>query len=143
MIHHSSLNSAATSYPAAPSPQTAMDASGEDLAVVIAQAADDRKAVDTVVLKVSDVSYLADYFVITSGMSLPQVRAIANSIEQQVSDTCHRVPRRVEGQAEGNWILMDYGDVIVHIFMPKEREYYGLEAFWGHAERIPFSTPQP
>ena len=54
------------------------------------------------------------------------VRAIANSIEQQVGDTWQRAPRRVEGQSEGNWIVMDYGDVIVHVFMPKEREYYGL-----------------
>jgi len=117
-----------------------MEVSGEDLALTIARAADDRKAVDTVVLKVSDISYLADYFVITSGMSLPQVRAIANSIEQQVGDTWQRLPRRVEGQAEGNWIVMDYGDVIVHVFMPKEREFYGLEAFWGHAEHIPFTS---
>jgi len=139
MIHQPSLNSTAASYPASSSARLGMDVSGEDLALTIARAADDRKAVDTAVLKVSDVSYLADYFVITSGMSLPQVRAIANSIEQQVNDTWHRAPRRVEGQAEGNWILMDYGDVIVHVFMPKEREFYGLEAFWGHAERIPFA----
>ncbi|MBD1913575.1 MULTISPECIES: ribosome silencing factor [unclassified Leptolyngbya] len=139
MIHQSSFNPTTTPYSASTPSRTGKDVSGEDLALTIARAADDRKAVDTVVLKVSDVSYLADYFVITSGMSLPQVRAIANSIEQEVGDTWQRAPRRVEGQSEGNWIVMDYGDVIVHIFMPKEREYYGLEAFWGHAEHVSFT----
>lgn len=138
MIHQSSVNPTAAPYSTANLSPAGTEVSGEDLALTIARAADDRKAVDTVVLKVSDVSYLADYFVITSGMSLPQVRAIANSIEQQVGDTWQRVPRRVEGQTEGNWIVMDYGDVIVHVFMPKEREFYGLEAFWGHAEHVPF-----
>lgn len=138
MIHHSSFNAATSSA----RPKAATEATGQDLALTIAEAADDRKAADIVVLKVSDVSYLADYFVIASGLSLPQVRAIANSIEQTVSDTWNQLPLRVEGQSEGNWILLDYGDVIAHIFMPKEREFYGLEAFWGHAERIPFPPSQ-
>ena len=115
---------------------------GIDLAFAMADAADDRKAVDVVILKVSDVSYLADYFVIATGLSLPQVRAIANSMEQNALETCGRSPLRVEGQAEGNWVLLDYGDVIAHIFLPDEREYYGLEAFWGHAERVPLQLSQ-
>lgn len=111
---------------------------GLDLARTIAQAADDRKAKDIVILKVTDVSYLADYFVIVSGLSMPQLRAIANTIEQQVEDTHGRTPLRTEGETDGNWLLIDYGDVIAHVFMPEEREFYGLEAFWGHAERVPF-----
>lgn len=113
-----------------------------DLARAIAAAADDRKAQDIVILKVTDVSYLADYFVIASGLSFPQVRAIANTIEQQLDDTYGRSPLRREGEADGNWLLLDYGDVIAHIFMPDEREYYGLEAFWGHAERVPFTPSE-
>jgi ribosome-associated protein len=50
-------------------------------------------------------------------------------------------PLRIEGQLEGSWVLIDYGDVIVHIFLPKEREFYSLEAFWGHAEQINFALP--
>jgi len=115
---------------------------GIDLAFAMADAADDRKAVDIVILNVSDVSYLADYFVIATGLSLPQVRGIANSIEQNALETCGRLPLRVEGQAEGNWVLLDYGDVIAHIFLPDEREYYGLETFWGHAERVPLQLSQ-
>jgi ribosome-associated protein len=106
------------------------------LAETIAQAADDRKAADIVVLKVTDVSYLTDYFVIATGFSRTQVRAISDSIEEKVAKECHKHPLRVEGKGEGSWILHDYGDVIVHIFMPQERDFYNLEAFWGHAERV-------
>jgi ribosome-associated protein len=112
------------------------------LALAIAQAADDRKGADIVLLDVSEVSYLADYFVVITGFSSVQVRAIARSIEDVVSETLHRLPQNVEGQRDGNWILMDYGDAIVHIFMPDDREFYNLEAFWGHAKHIPFSLSQ-
>lgn len=121
---------------------TSAQSSGVDLdsslalAQTIAQAADERKGANIQVLRVSEVSYLADYFVIVSGFSNVQVRAIARSIEDQVAEQWERYPSRTEGQSEGNWILQDYGDVIVHIFLPDEREFYNLEAFWGHAERI-------
>ena len=108
------------------------------LAMTIAAAADDRKGGDIVLLKVSDVSYIADYFVMVTGLSNVQVRAIASSIEGQVEKDWQRLPLRVEGRSEGYWILMDYGDVIAHVFMPKAREFYGLEAFWGHAEQTKF-----
>ena len=110
------------------------------LAKIIAAAADDRKAADIVILDLSEVSYLADYFVIATGFSKVQVRAIARAIEDRVVNTFDRYPVRTEGKAEGSWVLQDYGDAIAHIFMPAEREYYNLEAFWGHAERIEFNS---
>lgn len=110
------------------------------LAKTIAAAADDRKAADIVILGVSEVSYLADYFVIVTGFSNVQVRAIARAIEDRVVLEFERYPVRTEGKAEGSWVLQDYGDAIAHIFMPAEREYYNLEAFWGHAERIEFNS---
>ena len=112
----------------------------QKLALTIAHAADDRKGADIVLLKLGTVSYLADYFVIVTGFSSAQVRAIAGAIEDTVETELGRLPLRTEGQSEGSWVLMDYGDVIVHIFMPKEREFYGLEAFWGHAERTQFAS---
>lgn len=118
------------------------DSRNEDsrqLAMTIAEAADDRKGADIVLLKVADVSYIADYFVLVTGLSSNQVRAIARSIEDQVETDWQRKPIRVEGQTDGSWVLMDYSDVIVHVFMPREREYYGPEAFWGHAERTLFT----
>ncbi|HEY9875689.1 MAG TPA: ribosome silencing factor [Candidatus Obscuribacterales bacterium] len=112
----------------------------QNLAVTAAQAADDRKGGDIVLLKVAEVSYLADYFVMVTGFSKVQVRAISQSIQEKVETELQRQPLRMEGQAEGSWVLLDYGDVIVHILMPNEREFYNLEAFWGHAERIDFSS---
>lgn len=107
-----------------------------ELAMKIASAASDRKGGDIALLQVADVSYLADYFVIITGFSRVQVRAISQAIQGKVEEELHRSPRRMEGQTEGTWILLDYGDVIAHIMMPREREFYNLEAFWSHAERI-------
>ena len=110
----------------------------KELALQIADAAEDKKAEDIVLLNVSEVSYLADYFVIITGFSGTQVKAIAESIDRRVEEKYNRLPVRVSGKREGNWIVLDYEDVIVHIFLPEEREYYNLEAFWGHAERIEY-----
>lgn len=119
-----------------------VDTAARELAITIAQAADDRKAENIRILDVSGISYLADYFVIASGFSKVQVRAIARSIEMGVKDTYQRQPIRTEGMGDGQWVLYDYGEVIVHIFMPREREFYDLEAFWGHAQEVPFE-PTP
>ncbi|MGB3653684.1 MAG: ribosome silencing factor [Rivularia sp. (in: cyanobacteria)] len=116
------------------------DDSTAKLALTIASAGDDRKAGEILVLRVTDVSYLADYFVMMSGYSNVQVRAIANTIEGVVEQKCKRKPLRSEGKAEGSWVLLDYGEVIVHVMMPSEREFYDLEAFWGHGERVDFQA---
>ena len=118
-----------------------VDEEAKALALAIAEAADDRKAGDITILETSNVSYLASYFVIVTGFSNVQVRAIANSIDSAAEEQFERDALRTEGMSEGRWVLKDYGDVIVHIFMPSDREYYDLEAFWGHAKRIEF-TPQ-
>ncbi len=106
------------------------------LALTIAEAMSDRKGKDIVLLNVAEVSYLADYFVVVTGFSNVQVRAIARSVEDTVEEQLERSPLRSEGQTDGSWVVVDYGDVIAHVFMPEEREFYDLEAFWGHAERI-------
>ena len=118
-----------------------VDESAKALALAIAEAADDRKAGDITILETGNVSYLADYFVIVTGFSNVQVRAIANSIEDSIEEQFDRQALRTEGMSEGRWVLKDYGEVIVHIFMPSDREFYDLEAFWGHATKIEF-TPQ-
>ncbi len=131
LIPHSD-NQDATSKDAT---STSQDAALE-LALTIARAADDRKASDIVILKVAGVSYLADYFVLATGFSHVQVRAISRSISETVELELQQYPQRIEGLSDGTWVLQDYGDVIVHIFLPQEREFYNLEAFWGHAERL-------
>lgn len=121
---------------AATSPQVQTDDEARKLAIAIAEAASDRKAGEILLLRVGDVSYLADYFVMMTGYSRVQVRAIAQAIEDKVETELQRLPLRTAGKAEGSWVLQDYGEVIVHIMMPREREFYNLEAFWSHAERL-------
>lgn len=119
-------------------PMTHIEDRSDRMAQWIAEAADERKGSDIVLLKVGDVSVLADYFVLITGYSKVQVRAIARSIEDKIEETMNLRPIRSEGFAEGSWVVEDYGDVIVHVMMPQEREFYGLESFWGHAPRVPF-----
>ena len=119
-----------------PNASAPVDLDTWQLAETIALTADDRKAADISVLRVTEVSYLSDYFILATGFSRTQVRAIADTIEKTVLEKFGRKPIRTAGQSEGSWILQDYGEVIVHLFMPEEREFYNLEAFWGHAQRI-------
>lgn len=97
------------------------------LALTIARAADERKGQDILLLRVAEISYLADYFVLVTGSSPAQVRAIARAIEEQVAHQWHRRPRHQEGSPEGGWVLQDYGDVIVHLFLPRS----GLSTTWN------------
>ena len=130
----------------APSPTSSTTeghSSSQQLAWTIAQAADERKAADIALLRVEEVSYLCDYFIVATGFSKTQVRAISDAIAEKVTKEHQQQPLRVEGKADGSWILMDYGDVIVHVFLPQEREFYSLEAFWGHAEHLEFKPPSP
>mgnify|MGYP001796296365 CR=1 FL=1 len=120
-----------------------VDEKALELAMAIANAADDRKAEDISILQVGDASYLADYFVIATGFTNVQVRAIARSIEATIETDYGRSPLRTEGTEEGKWMIYDYGEVIVHIFQPRERDYYDLEAFWGHVKRIEFVPTPP
>jgi ribosome-associated protein len=113
----------------------------EALARLAAEACDDRKAVDIRLIRVEEVSSLADWFVICSGLSDVQVRAIARSVEESLESLAGRLPLRREGQAEGRWVLLDYGDLIVHVLTPQERSFYDLESFWGHGEQIRYVSP--
>ena len=117
------------------------DHATEALARLAAEACDDRKAVDIRLIRVEEVSSLADWFVICSGLSDVQVRAIARSVEDRLEEATARLPLRQEGQREGSWIVLDYGEVIVHVLTPQERSYYDLEAFWGHGEQVRYVSP--
>ncbi|TAE58238.1 MAG: ribosome silencing factor [Nostocales cyanobacterium] len=131
------LGSVAQTQPTINRAMTQTDDSSEILARTIAEAGSERKAGEILLLKLADVSYLSDYFVMMTGYSRVQVRAISSAIEDKVKTELDLRPLRIEGKTEGSWVLQDYGDVIVHIMMPQEREFYNLEAFWIHAERIP------
>jgi ribosome-associated protein len=110
----------------------------EALVRLAAEAADDRKAVDIRMLRVDEVTTLTDWFLVCSGLSDVQVKAIARSVEDRLEEEAGQLPLRKEGLREGRWVLLDYGDLIVQVLTPDERSYYDLEAFWGHGEVIPF-----
>ncbi len=124
--------------PIAPETSSPVDARTEVIAYAAADAMDDRKGEDIVLLKLSDVSYLADYFVIGTALSRAQVRAMSQSVRARLDEDFSIRPNNVSGEGDSAWVLQDYGDIIVHILMPDERSYYNLEAFWGHGETIPF-----
>ncbi|MFW5992111.1 MAG: ribosome silencing factor [Halanaerobiaceae bacterium] len=107
----------------------------KEITVMAADAADDKKAFDIEILEVTELTVIADYFLICSGKSEVQVQAIAREIEEKLSEI-NIEPQKIAGAREGRWILMDYGDLIVHIFHRQEREYYQLERLWADAEKI-------
>ena len=107
----------------------------EQLAGWIAEFASDVKAIDLVELDLREVLGYTDYFVISSGNTDRQTKAIHDRVHEGLKKEHGILPRRVEGLAEGRWILMDYLDVVVHIFTPDAREFYRLEQLWGEAPR--------
>jgi ribosome-associated protein len=109
--------------------------SAEEKVVLISRIVTDRKAIDVVVLDMRDVSSITDYFLICSGGSERQVRAIADAVDEE-SGALGLASLGVEGYREGHWILIDYGDVIVHVFLQETREYYDLERLWANAPRV-------
>lgn len=107
----------------------------QDRALDCARAAIDKKAENVKVLDLSNLSGFTDYFVIASGTSDRQVQAIADSIESEMRSAGVKLVSS-EGYAEGRWVLMDFGDVVIHIFLDALREYYDLEALWSDAPRV-------
>ena len=113
------------------------------LAATAARAASDKKGQDTVVLEVGPLLSITDAFVITSGTNDRQVRTIAEEVEAQVKATLDRAPLRVEGLSDAHWILLDYGDVVVHVFHEETRQYYDLERLWADARRMIWEDDGP
>ncbi len=109
--------------------------SSKEKAILCARVLLDRKAVDPVILEVRNFSSFTDYFVICSGNSDRQVQALASHMEERLAEEDIR-PLGIEGKREGRWVLLDYGDVIVHIFYQPVREFYDLERLWSEAPRM-------
>jgi ribosome-associated protein len=111
-------------------------------AQLCAEAADSKKAFDILILDLRGLTYITDYFVICSGCNVTQVGAISDGIGQTLARAGVH-PSHVEGEAEASWVLMDYGDVVVHIFDEQTRIHYSLEKLWGDAPRIPLTVRSP
>jgi ribosome-associated protein len=113
-----------------------------EIAQQAAEAADSKKAFDILILDLRDLTSVADYFVLCSGGSTTQVGAITDGIGSALArEGVH--PGHIEGAAASTWVLMDYGDVVIHIFEEQTRAYYCLERLWGDAPRVPVATTAP
>ena len=106
-----------------------------DAALACARIADGKKARDIVVLDIGRLFFLTDFFVIATGNNTIQLRAIADEVHHRLKEAgVHRLS--LTGYQDGRWVLMDYNDVVVHLFLPEAREYYDLELLWGDAPRV-------
>lgn len=102
------------------------------------QALDDKKGEDIQVIDISQVSVLADYFIIANGNSESQVRALVDNVEEELSKAGYEMKQR-EGYSSGNWVLMDFGEIIVHVFDKENRLFYDLERIWRDGKHVDFS----
>jgi ribosome-associated protein len=115
--------------------------SGESLAVLAARTASDMKATNVMVLDVGPVLSIAGYFVIAGASNPRLVRAVVDEIEAKVKAETGRSPVRTEGIREQQWSLIDYGDVVVHVFLDSVREFYEIERLYMDAPRIAWELP--
>lgn len=106
------------------------------MAVEAARAADDKQATDTIVLPVGDILGITEYFVVTGASNRRLVRAVAEEIEERVREVCGRSPGRTEGHREQQWVLLDYGDVVVHVFLDEVRQFYEIERLYKDVPRV-------
>ena len=113
-----------------------MELDSHKFACAIAQFLDDKLGKDIVILNISNVSSLADYFVIVTGDSTPQVKALIETVKDNVKTKLGKLPLRVENDSKSRWNLLDYGDVVVHILHKEDRETYAIEKFWNHAYSV-------
>ena len=117
-----------------------MELDSHKFACIVAQILDDKLAKDITILNISNVSSLADYFVIVTGDSTPHVKSLMETVKDKVKNDFLRLPIRQENDVKNRWNLIDYGDVVVHILHQDDREAYAIEKFWNHAFSIPRET---
>lgn len=115
--------------------------SAHELAIAAARAIDDKKGEDIIVLEVGPVLGITEMFVITSAPNTRLVRTIVDEVEEQVFILLDRRPLRVEGVTDRQWVLMDYGDVVVHVFADEARRFYEIERLYRDAPRVEWRAP--
>jgi ribosome-associated protein len=113
----------------------------EPLLQIVYKALDDKRAEDIVVLNMENISLLADYFLICNGNSDRQAQAIAREVQDKALESGYNV-KRMEGYDSARWILVDLGDIVVHIFHKDERAFYNLERLWGDAPQLDLPTAE-
>jgi ribosome-associated protein len=116
---------------------------GLERALAAARTADDNRGRDIVVLDLRELTTFFDYFVIVTGTSRRQLHAISEEIDHALEEGMGDRRLGIEGYDESRWILLDYGDVVVHMFESETRDYYALEELWAQAKRVPFQSRYP
>ena len=114
-----------------------------DRVLAAARVAEENRGQDIVILDLQKLTKSFDYFLIVSGSSRRQLYAIGDEIQKKLVKEMGDECRSVSGHKEGRWIVIDYGDVVVHLFEPETREYYALEELWGKATKVPFPDRSP
>lgn len=112
-----------------------MDNRSKEMARIACAALEDKKAEDLKVINIGDVSVLADYFIIASGTNRNQVQALTDNVEDELGRAGY-TPKQIEGYSTANWILMDYGDIIIHVFDTENRLFYDLERIWRDGKSV-------
>lgn len=107
----------------------------DEMARLVYEALADKKGEDIRILDISEISVMADYFIIVEGSSQPQIQALVDSVEEKLSEAGCQMKRR-EGSRNSTWILMDYGDVVVHVFDKEDRLFYNLERIWSDGREV-------
>lgn len=139
-----SSNASESSPSTAPQPGSPPDKATSDLALLLAERLDQRQAEDIKILDVSGPLVIADYFLVATVQSTRQAQSLAKEMEMEHKQLRGR--RRRNGSADApdsNWVLIDFGDIVVHLFLPEAREYYGLESLWADVPRLPFTATAP
>ena len=123
-------------------PKTHVAESSVERARIAARAADDKQGNDVLVLDVGDIIGIVEFFVVTSASNTRLVRTIVDEVERQVLERAAVKPRAVEGLDDMSWVLVDYGDIVVHVFLEETREFYGLERLWADAARVAWNDAE-
>ena len=113
----------------------------EKILETIVKALDSKRAEDINVFKITNLTVIADYFVIADGSSVTQTKALADEVEYKVGELCDGLkPRQVQGTAGGGWIILDYSDIVVHVFYKEQRDFYKLDKLWADGDEIDISS---
>lgn len=110
----------------------------KEMALLLVRALDSKKGQDILLLETDGLTTLSDYFVLCTGASAPQLKALAEAAEKSMKEN-DIMPHHVEGHRGGTWILQDYGDVVLHLFSPEAREFYDLDRMWQDAKKVDIS----
>ena len=114
-------------------------ADGVELAIALAEFAAEKQAEDIVVLDLQGISTITDFFVICTGTSMPHLKAVRREIQERCAEQLGQKPSSSDGSLESQWVVMDYGDVVVHVFHKEKRGFYALEDLWSDAPRVQWS----